>query len=268
MKWNDLRDTNIQLGATLRMFALEPAEEREQDAEFEETPDEDSAIEIEVSQEDVDNVDMSADAGVDEEIDVTDDKEVAPAEDHGDVETLVVEDAVSVSAPADEDAEEEIAEGEDKAPDTVAAEPALPMDDFYQVASVQPPNTVQREYTPVGTVPLSSIAESFGVAVDDIRKWNGLDAHITETATPVVVYLPVAAETDDADDAAPAEPTPAETVEPTDTEYTVHVVQTGDTLHNIARRYNTTTDTIIRLNDIKNPNVVVLGSELKVPALR
>ncbi len=45
----------------------------------------------------------------------------------------------------------------------------------------------------------------------------------------------------------------------------IYVVQRGDTLSAIARRYNTTIDAIASLNNIQNPNLIHQGQELKMP---
>jgi soluble lytic murein transglycosylase-like protein len=46
----------------------------------------------------------------------------------------------------------------------------------------------------------------------------------------------------------------------------VHVVRAGDTLSSIAARYGTTAGAIAQANRIRNPNVVVVGRRLTVPA--
>ncbi len=49
---------------------------------------------------------------------------------------------------------------------------------------------------------------------------------------------------------------------------TVYVVQRGDTLGTIARRYQTTIATLLRLNpQIRNPNRIFVGQRLRVPVL-
>lgn len=45
----------------------------------------------------------------------------------------------------------------------------------------------------------------------------------------------------------------------------MYVVQHGDTLSAIARRYKTTVDAIVSLNNIQNPNLIHQGQELKLP---
>ena len=59
--------------------------------------------------------------------------------------------------------------------------------------------------------------------------------------------------------------TPSETDESVSGEFTTHTIEAGDTLHSIANRYNTTVQNLIKINDIKDANVIVLGRELKVP---
>lgn len=56
-------------------------------------------------------------------------------------------------------------------------------------------------------------------------------------------------------------PVPASTTP----EYTTHVVGPGDNLSKIAKTYGTTTQELMSLNAITDPNLVKLGTELKVP---
>lgn len=44
-----------------------------------------------------------------------------------------------------------------------------------------------------------------------------------------------------------------------------HVVQAGETLFAIARIYDVTVDELVAANNITNPNVVPVGTELKIP---
>ncbi|MDO4543692.1 MAG: M14 family metallopeptidase [Clostridia bacterium] len=47
--------------------------------------------------------------------------------------------------------------------------------------------------------------------------------------------------------------------------YDIHIVRAGDTLSSIARRYNTTVQSIIVANDIFNPDVIDVGETLIIP---
>ena len=46
--------------------------------------------------------------------------------------------------------------------------------------------------------------------------------------------------------------------------YDYYTVKPGDTLSKIARKYNTTVDKLVKLNNIKNANVINIGQKLKV----
>ena len=46
---------------------------------------------------------------------------------------------------------------------------------------------------------------------------------------------------------------------------TIYVVQPGDTLWKIAKKYSTTLDTLVKINNMENPDNVVLGEKLIIP---
>lgn len=50
-----------------------------------------------------------------------------------------------------------------------------------------------------------------------------------------------------------------------ESDYILYTVRSGDTLWSIARRYDTTVDELVRINDISNPNVIRVGEVLKIP---
>ena len=45
---------------------------------------------------------------------------------------------------------------------------------------------------------------------------------------------------------------------------TIYIVQKGDTLSKIAKKYNTTYQALAKLNNIKNPNLIRIGQQLKI----
>jgi len=49
---------------------------------------------------------------------------------------------------------------------------------------------------------------------------------------------------------------------------TTYVVQSGDTLWRIAQRFGTTVDELVKLNDIGNPDLILVGQVLVLPADR
>ncbi len=117
-------------------------------------------------------------------------------------------------------------------------------------------HTVQRGDT------VSRLAERYGSTISAIIKANGLSsralifvgqgllipvpisapATVTPTATPVVVVVTA---------------TPGKTG--------VYIVQPGDTLSQIARKYNSTVNAIASLNGIVNPNRIRVGQQLTIP---
>lgn len=65
----------------------------------------------------------------------------------------------------------------------------------------------------------------------------------------------------------PRPPTPTPTpIPPTPTPQIVHVIVSGDTLYDLAIKYDTTVDAIVRANNIQNPNNVAIGTKLVIPA--
>jgi hypothetical protein len=47
---------------------------------------------------------------------------------------------------------------------------------------------------------------------------------------------------------------------------TIYVVQRGDTLYSLARRFGTTVDALMQLNNIANPNQIYVGQRLRIPS--
>lgn len=47
---------------------------------------------------------------------------------------------------------------------------------------------------------------------------------------------------------------------------TVHTVKRGETLTKIAKKYGTTVEALVALNDIKNKNIIRVGQKIKIPA--
>lgn len=59
--------------------------------------------------------------------------------------------------------------------------------------------------------------------------------------------------------------TPAPTPAANKTEETVYVVQKGDTLSGIAKRYGTTYQKLAEYNGIANPNIINIGQKIRIP---
>ena len=60
---------------------------------------------------------------------------------------------------------------------------------------------------------------------------------------------------------------PTDTTDDVKQEFGSITVRRGDTLSQIARRYNTSYEYLAKINDIKNPNLIYVGERLKVPTI-
>lgn len=100
---------------------------------------------------------------------------------------------------------------------------------------------------------LTSIASSYKVRVSAIRAWNELEGEL-KANTSLLIYV-------DSEAALQGNPEPT----PLPSELTTYKVQPGDTMSNIAREHETSIETIVSLNQLKNPNSIYVGQRLKVP---
>jgi len=64
----------------------------------------------------------------------------------------------------------------------------------------------------------------------------------------------------------PASTIPETNLQETEGAAISYTVQPGDTLTNIARRYNTTVDAIVALNRLASPNQILVGQVLLIPS--
>ncbi len=100
---------------------------------------------------------------------------------------------------------------------------------------------------------LSEIAERHGVSLTRLMQANGL-SNPDHVEVGQRLTLPGGA--------ARAAASPARNSQPT----APYTVKSGETLSDIAARFNTTTDRLIQLNGLRNPDLVMSGTRLQVPA--
>ena len=111
---------------------------------------------------------------------------------------------------------------------------------------------------------LSVIASRYSISVTELMSLNGL-------TNPNRIYVGQRLVVRAGETAAPTPtPTPAPAPEPepepeTAPEPVVYVVQSGDTLLAIARKFGVTTTQIIEANSISNPNRISVGQRLVIP---
>ncbi len=138
-------------------------------------------------------------------------------------------------------------------------------------------------HTVVAGDTLSSISEKYQVGMADITLWNGLEEAALKPGQLLTIFLdaepagaPDPGTPDDKPEAQPATAATADATAPGGPPRAAHyapktntaqyVVKPGDTLMKIGREFNTSTDALMKLNDLKNANQIIVGQKLKVPA--
>ena len=94
------------------------------------------------------------------------------------------------------------------------------------------------------------IAAAYGAEVRDLYFWNNLTSTRIMPGQTLNIYPGFSA------------PEEVEAVPRT----TTYRVQSGDNLNRIAARYGTTRQALIELNQLADPNHIVVGQRLQVPA--
>jgi LysM repeat protein len=110
------------------------------------------------------------------------------------------------------------------------------------------------KYTVQAGDTLYSIAQQYGLSVDELMALNG----ITDPSSLTVGQVLIIAE------GSPEEPTVAPTPGGTG-DGTVHVVQRGENLFRIALRYGTTVQVLASYNNIVNPSLIYVGQKIAIP---
>jgi murein DD-endopeptidase MepM/ murein hydrolase activator NlpD len=117
------------------------------------------------------------------------------------------------------------------------------------VVAAAPPAQDQTVHVVQAGETLFRIAQTYGVTVDDLVTANDLtDRNVIHVGQRLVI---------------PAAGAP--TVSPPTTRTADYIVQPGDTLSLIARRFSTTVEAIVQANGIVNPNLIHVGQTLTVP---
>ena len=158
---------------------------------------------------------------------------------------------------------------------TASAQEATP----EVTAGVSASPEAEPEYTTYTIQPgdtLGNIASRFGVTARAIMALNDIAnpeliyagqtirIPVSPTDTPVPTMtdapteMPLPTETPAATEAVTESPT-------TESTATTYVVQRGDTLASIARRFRTTVNALISANDLSNANVIIAGQTLIIP---
>lgn len=94
---------------------------------------------------------------------------------------------------------------------------------------------------------LGSIAKKYHVSVSNLKKWNNLKKDMINVGQKLTIYSsggPMAMPSSNSKTGGSASPK-------------YHVVESGDTLHSIAKKYNTTVDNLKKWNNLKSDSISV-----------
>jgi LysM repeat protein len=115
---------------------------------------------------------------------------------------------------------------------------------------------------------VGQLAVRYGSSIAAIIEANGLDDSaliFTGQGLVIPVRLVPTTETPSPTSDIVATPTTTSNTGGQPPSGNTYVVQPGDTLLNIARRFNTTLTTLVQLNGISNPNRILVGQRLQLP---
>lgn len=105
--------------------------------------------------------------------------------------------------------------------------------------SKEPTNTTNEVYTVKSGDSLYKIANMYNTTVDELKQLNNLTSNLLSIGQKIIVPS-------------------------NDTNYTVYIVKSGDTLYSIARKYNTTVTAIQSLNNLATSSLSI-GQKLLIP---
>jgi membrane-bound lytic murein transglycosylase D len=108
---------------------------------------------------------------------------------------------------------------------------------------------------------LDRIARDYGVAIADLKAWNGLRSNTIRSGQRLEVYE----RPSERASIVPTRPTPRPSANATPAVRT-HVVRRGETLYEIARRYGTEVNALKQANGLRN-NELAIGQVLMLPAV-
>mgnify|MGYP002621881962 CR=1 FL=1 len=108
------------------------------------------------------------------------------------------------------------------------------------------PSTNNTVYTVRQGDTLYSIASRYGISVDELKSYNNLTSNVLSIGE--VLYIPTGQIVEDV----------------VGTDYDTYIVKNGDTLYDVASRYNTTVSELKNINNLSN-NILLVGQQLLVP---
>lgn len=116
--------------------------------------------------------------------------------------------------------------------------------DTFDIGEEIMPDDTKNTYTVKAGDTLWSIARRFNTTVEDLMKYNNLSSDVITVGTVLTI--------------------PTTTDSSTNLNSSMYVVKAGDTLWNIAKRYNTTVENLMMMNNLKT-DLITIGQRLIVP---
>lgn len=116
--------------------------------------------------------------------------------------------------------------------------------DTFDIGEEIMPDDNMNTYTVKAGDTLWSIAKRFNTTVEDLMKYNNLSSDIITVGTVLTI--------------------PPTTKSSSNPSLTMYVVKAGDTLWNIAKRYNTTVENLMMINGL-NSDLITIGKKLMIP---
>lgn len=116
--------------------------------------------------------------------------------------------------------------------------------DTFDIGEEIMPDDTKNTYTVKAGDTLWSIARRFNTTVEDLMKYNNLSSDIITVGTILTI--------------------PTTTDSSINLNSNLYVVKAGDTLWNIAKRYNTTVENLMMMNNLKT-DLITIGQRLMVP---
>lgn len=116
--------------------------------------------------------------------------------------------------------------------------------DTFDIGEEIMPDDTKNTYTVKAGDTLCSIARRFNTTVEDLMKYNNLSSDVITVGTVLTI--------------------PTTTDSSTNLNSSMYVVKAGDTLWNIAKRYNTTVENLMMMNNLTT-DLITIGQRLMVP---
>ena len=116
--------------------------------------------------------------------------------------------------------------------------------DTFDIGEEIMPDDTKNTYTVKAGDTLWSIARRFNTTVEDLMKYNNLSSDVINVGTVLTI--------------------PTTTDSSTNLNSSMYVVKAGDTLWNIAKRYNTTVENLMMMNNLTT-DLITIGQRLMVP---